>query len=371
MRNILQQEITQIVKETSKYYQQLLGFAPRRTKLEILTKGEWVDFCNRHNFDYNLEGVFLPRNLTAYLLQDSENLILNLFHEFFGHGLFCEYSKQGKLLEKLEKRLKRDEKREFGEKRFSLQELRDFRQQNLIFRHLQQERERGLNLYETFAIWTEHYLSGLFGMTGRFKRKDTDISNGTRENLEKLLNFQKKFGEFALFYEAGMPKYYDIKKIRLLLEEIFKEKSKDSKLILLYGSRKPYSDIDLLVVSKGIENFSNEWLDIYSVTPEQFEYSVSVFDVSITDPLLTGELVLGNKDYLEQKRKQLQEQPITKEAIYYNLIKSKQQRILGREYQRNSNEYKKGLSYSETYRRNTLLLSQGKRKLTRNLLIQL
>lgn len=108
-------------------------------------------------------------------------------------------------------------------------------------------------------------------------------------------------------------------------------------------------------------DIKSDWLDIYSLTSKEFEYSVSMFGVSIIDPILKGELVLGDKQYFEQKRKQLKEQPITQEAIYYNLIKSKEQKILARQFPKNSEGYTIGMSYAETYLRNAIALKQGKR----------
>ncbi len=364
------QNLVNIVHQTSQHYQQLLNIKPRRTKLQILLRDEWQNFCQRFNLNHDSEGIFLSRNLTAYLLQDSNVLPLNLFHEYFGHGLYCEYSKQGKVIERLEKRLITEERRNFKKKQFTLEELLKFRKQNQIFRLLQKEREKNLGLYETFAIWTEYYLSEFFKIKDKFEEKYKDTPKEVKDNLEKLLNFQQNYGGLALFYEIGIPKYYDVNKIKNLLEDIFKDKISSARLIVLYGSRKPYSDIDLFVVSNKIKDFKNEWLDIYSLTPKEFEYSVSVFRISVTDPLLTGELALGDKDYFEQKRRQLEEQPITQEAIYYNLIKSKEQKILVKQFPSNSREYVTGMSYSETYLKNALALKQGKRKLTRDSLIK-
>lgn len=360
--------LNNLILNASQYYQQLLNIKPKRTKLQILSKKEWQQFCQKINLNYTSEGFFLLRNLTAYLLKESKNMHLNLFHEYFGHGLFCEYSKQGKFLEKLEKRLEREEKQKFKGKKFSLQEIQEFRKQNPNFILLQKEKKS--NLYEIFAIWTEHYLSELFEMKDKFNKKYKNIPKEVKDNLEKMLNFQKNYGELVLFYEIGMPKYYDANKIKNLLEQLFKEKTKSMELVLLYGSKKPYSDIDLFIVSKEIENFSNRWLDIYSLNPKEFEYSLSVFCISVTDPILTGEFVLGNREYLEKKKRQLQEQPITKEAIYYNLIKAKEQKIYAESYSNDLEKYSKAMSYAETYLKNALALMQGKRKLTKESLLK-
>ncbi len=361
-------KLSNVVHWAFQHYQQLLNIHPRRTKLQILSGNQWEHFCERLNFDAGSKGIFLSRNLTAYLLEDSEFLQLNLFHEYFGHGLFYEYSKQGKFMEKLERRLAKEEKRFFGRRRFTLEELLKFREQNPYFKLVQKVRND--SLYETFAIWTEYYLSELFDIKDEFEQKYSQMPEEARESLEQFISFQKDYGDLALFYHLGFPKYYDAKKVKQLLTGIFKDKINSAKLIVLYGSRRPYSDIDLFVVSKEIKDFRNDWLDVYSLTPDEFEYSVSVFRISVTDPLLTGELVLGDENYFEQKRKQLQEQPITQEAIYYNLIKSKEQKRMARQFPRNSKEYQIGMGYAETYLKNAIALKQGKRKLTRKSLIR-
>jgi hypothetical protein len=197
------------------------------------------------------------------------------------------------------------------------------------------------------------------------------MSKEIKENLERMLKFQEDCGELALFYEIGMPKYYNLEKIKNLFERIFKDKINPIKLILIYGSKKPYSDIDLFIVSEKIKDFMSNWLDIYSLSPKQFEYSVSVFDIAVTDPLLTGEFVFGDREYLEQKKWQLQKQAITWESIYYNVIKGKEQKNLVKDYPKNSKEWEIRVSYSETYVKNALALRQGKRKLTKTALYKL
>ena len=366
-------DLTQeIVQQVSRNYNQIFDFFPKRTKLNLYLRGEWQDFCERFDHPLKSEGIFLPRNLSAHLLADSPFLELNIFHEYFGHGLFCEYNKQGKFLQKLEQRLVKDERRQFKRKKFSKKELREFREKNPNFKLLKKESDNNPYLYETFAVWTEHYLSERLRLKNKFSQKYKEMPKEIQRNLEKMLSFQRNYGELALFYEIGMPKYYNAEKIKNLLERMFKDKEdkfKDARLGLLYGSRKPYSDIDLFVVSDKVKDFTNEWLDIYALRPKQFEYASSVFDVSIADPLLTGELVFGDKKYFEQKRKQLKEQPITQEAIYYNIIKSKEQKNLSYSFPKNSKEYLKGISYTETYMKNALALRQGKRKLTKKSLV--
>ncbi len=344
-----------IIQEVSKHYQQLLGFTPRRTKLEIMDKDSWARFCARFNLDSRAGGAFLPRNLTSYIVGDSEHVSLNLFHEYFGHGLFFEYSRRGKQLERLEKRLLRDELRKFRRKGISSESLGEFRETNPTFNLINKIGQSYAGTHEIFAIWTEHYLSNLLGTDG-FSKKYKNMLEGARKGLEEMLEFQKTHGILALFYEIGMPRYCSGEKVKVLFEELYGSKAKSADLVIHYGSRKSYSDIDLVVVSPEIRDFTNAWLDVYSFTREQFDYAVSTFDVSVIDPLLKGEFVSGDRKYLEQKKKQLLEQPVKQEAIYYNLIKAKQQKLLSRQFPEGSKERAKGEAYARTYLQNALSL---------------
>jgi len=358
--------LSSLIAEVNSYYQNLLNIQPNRTKLQILSQMEWEKFCKDFNFSPLSKGIFLVRNLTCYL-SDSEFLRLNLFHEYFGHGLFFEYSKYGKFIYKLEKKLEKEERKFLKGKEWTLEQLSDFRKENPFFKLINKQ-ENNL-VYEIFAIWTEYHLSKLFGFKYKFKQKYKKMSNEMKEGLEKFIDFQNEFGELALYYEMGMPKYYSLTKIKELLKTIFKKKIDSARLVILYGSRKPYSDIDIFMVSDEIKSFRNEWLDIYAMDQKEFEYSVSVFRISVTDPLLTGDLILGDEYYFEQKKKQIQEQPITQEAIYYNLSKSEEQKNLAKHFPKNSKEYAIATSYAQTYFKNAFFLKQGKRKLTKSCLL--
>jgi hypothetical protein len=361
-------ETEKIVEKINKHYQELLGFYPRRTWLSSMNAAQWKEYCNRSRLNSESEGIFTPRNMTAYVLESSGNKELSIFHEYFGHALFFEYSKKGKILDKLERRLQKDETKEFKGKSFSFEELQEFRKADVNFTALQKEKEKNIGLYETFAIWTENYLSEKLGINDKFEAKYRN-ADGIKKNLNEFLEFQEKYGELALFYEIGMPKYYNKDKIKGLISNLFKEDAESAKIILLYGSKRPYSDIDLFTVSDPIKRSSNDWLDVYSVSKEEFEYKLRNFDVSVTDPILTGEFIAGDRQYLESKKLQLMNQPITESAIYYNLMKSREQRVLGSMYLTSSKESSVGGSYGKTYFKNAFFLKQGIRKLTKKEII--
>src|SRR3989344_5651807 len=355
-------ELRDLSERVSQHYSDLLHFQPRRISFELLTREQWITFCRRYGFSKNSEGTFIPRNLTAYLLAETPNLPVNLFHELFGHGLYFEYSEKGQSLQDLELRLMREERR-LLRRDFTMQQLAEVRANSPMLR-LIRKNQNDL-LFESFAIWTEEYLSGLFGFQDLFKAKYPDFSKQLGEALDEIRRFQANFGEACLFYELGFPKYRSIDELREIIPKALARDLSDDDFVLVYGSRKPYSDVDIFVVSEEETTAKTTWLDCFWMPHAIHDYKLSVFDVAVTDPLFTGELISGNADELERKRKKVLIQPITNEAIYYNIIYAREQAILADRFPRGTRGYTAGKSYSFTYRRNALALKQGKRLLTK------
>ena len=77
----ISQELREYFKSSNEYFENLLGYKPEQTKLQTFPSNE-----------LNHEGVYLPRNQTAIIQEGNP---LSLFHEYFGHGLFCEQSLTG------------------------------------------------------------------------------------------------------------------------------------------------------------------------------------------------------------------------------------------------------------------------------------
>jgi hypothetical protein len=159
-----------------------------------------------------------------------------------------------------------------------------------------------------------------------------------------------------------MPKYYDGNKIKNLIEKIYgQEKIKNSRLGILYGSRKPYSDIDLFIVSDDIENFDNEWLDIFSKTPGEFEEHLRLFAVSLRDPLLKGELIFGDRVYFKEAKERWLTQQIREEAIKYNIQRHLELKETAEISSLGDEKRAIAKNYSESYLKNALALRQGRR----------
>ena len=222
--------------------------------------------------------------------------------------------------------------------------------------------------YELFAIWTEYLLSTEYNLRDKFERKYDSLAKKDKEVIDSLINFSKTYGDLATFYAQGMAKRITTARVKKLLEEVYKGKLKNVRLAMLYGSRREFSDIDVFVVS---DNFPScdSWLDVRVYSPQDFKKRVKLFDIAVTNPLMTGEFLLGDRNYFEQIRNILLTQPITKKAIQHNLKESENQRNLAYEYSENSEERKRGLSYSATYLATSLALKEGKKLFTKEELL--
>jgi tRNA-dihydrouridine synthase len=88
----------------------------------------------------------------------------------------------------------------------------------------------------------------------------------------------------------------------------------------------------------------------------------------VTDPIFSGKLIYGNKNYLEQIQRQIQNQPITQEAITHHI--SEIERL--KKYQTNiDHEEKSRKKYIESFSQNLEQLRLGNKPLTLKNLKQL
>ncbi|MBU2459201.1 MAG: hypothetical protein KKB29_02460, partial [Nanoarchaeota archaeon] len=303
--------------ETSElFYEELLGYKPEQTSLEEIPAEQWGEFTTQRGFDSESSGFYLPRNQTAVIREDDS---LGLFHEYFGHGLYCEQSLTGRNLVDLEKRLLEEEKQEFDGKEFTLEDLKKFREGNQTFQGLDDFRKRHLGTYELFAVWTEHLLSGEFGLRDEFGRKYDSFGKEDQEVIDSAIGFSNQFGNLAAFYAFGLRKIQDQERLLRLSQGIFGNKLDRTRSVLHFGSGKPFSDVDLFVVSSNIPSTYDPWLDVRAYRPKDMDKGIRVLNPMITDPIVVGELVFGNEDYLNGLKRKIAAQPITEDAIRFSL----------------------------------------------------
>lgn len=243
--------------------------------------------------------LYLPKEKKAFV--NKNNCFFSLASDYFGRATFCEHSTIGKKMAELEG----------NELETFMQDKGDAILPLLPF----QNKEK----YDGFASWIETLVSEKLNM-----KKTNERTQKEKLILDYFKDVDKTYGRFAFMCELGFPKDpHDSEKIINTLNKMG-YKIKDDDMVVVYGSRKPESDIDLFIVSE-IENNKDHfidylgWLDIFQVNKNSLHKYIKSLDYSVTDALITGELLQGSKKNFETIKKQIIEQPITKEAIEYNL----------------------------------------------------
>src|SRR3989338_2857974 len=354
------------IELSNSFYQELLGYKPKQTSLQEIPQFEWNEFAKQRGLNQNSLGMYLPRNQTAIVQKGNH---LSLFHEYFGHGLFCEQTLLGRRLVDLERKLLEEEKREFQERQFTLEDVQKFRQQNQTFQELDEFRKQNLVQYELFAVWTEYLLSGEFGLNGEFERKYDSLPREEREVIDFTINFSKRYGNLATFYGFGLRKIQDKKRLIKLSQDLFNGTLNKTRLILHFGSKNPFSDIDLFVASNDIPPSYDSWLDVRAYKIQDVEEGIKVLNPMITDPVMIGDLVFGEEGYLGELKRQILTQPITKEAINFSLKEYETEKNRSKDKLLCKHLQDKNLRSAKTFLTNALALKNGDKILTFNGLV--
>jgi len=355
-------ETKYLLDSSNQFYQDLIGYKPEKTSLQQIPKNNWNQFTQTRGLNPKSSGIYFPRNQTAVIHEQNP---LSLFHEYFGHGLYSEQSLSGRKLVYLEKKLLEEEKQKFFTGKFTLEDIQRFRQQNQTFQELDEFRKQNLLQYETFAIWTEYLLSEENGLKDLFGRKYDSLQGQEKEAVDSAINCSEQYGNLATFYASGLARRTTTERVKGLLEGLCKNKLDSIKFGVLFGSKKEFSDIDIYLVSEDIEPFSSDWIDTRIHTQERFEEGLRNFDIRVTDPIFSGEFILGNKDYFERQKQKLSEQPITEEAIQYNLQKSENYGKLKKENFELCDQVVNQRSYKDSYLVNALAIRNGLRLFTK------
>lgn len=353
-----------ILDDSIQFYADFLGYVPQQTVLHGVPENQWNEFVLSRGLQQNSHGIYLPRNQVAIVRGENP---LSLFHEYFGHGLYCEQSLLGRRLVVLEKKLLEEEKQEFSSIEFSSQDLQEFRRQSRTFQELENLKQADLGRHEFFAIWTEYLLSGKHGLRELFELKYDVLPAREREFVDSVIDFSKTYGDLATMYAQGMARISTPERVKKLIEGVYgRNKVLASRLVIMTGSRKPFSDIDLFASSDFLSSLKTDWLDCTAFTEEDFEKRVALFDPQIVYPILWGEFVSGDRNYLFSKQKQLEIQPITNESIRFNLERAEKNRQFA-ESANDEDDKRVSLSYAYTYLENALALQEGKRLTFKNL----
>ncbi|MFT4308707.1 MAG: nucleotidyltransferase domain-containing protein [Candidatus Woesearchaeota archaeon] len=251
--------IEPIVEEGTRWMRESFGFVPEHSRLTVYDEHLWDAFTAANRFEREANGLYLPAALHAYVKHDAM-IEPTIYHELFGHGSYHEHSIDG-LVE-----------------------------------------DGPIDVYEGYALFVESLMSDALGANRTWNTQEAEL-------LERFTAAAHALTRIGLFGELGLPKHYRADDVRRIVDRFYDASRLD--LVVLYGSRKPTSDIDLFIVGD-VPPIHTTWLDTYVVDRERFASWLERFDVSVTDPIMSGEAIIGEIDGF---RRQLEEQPINHLAI--------------------------------------------------------
>lgn len=330
----------------------------RKSQLKPYSSENWQEFCQIDGFDVNSEGLYVPASYSAYVRTDSPVLISNVFHEFFGHGLFVEHSQIGKRLVDII----HDSK---DENSFLYDEVNSQEQPFGLARH-------NIHNYEGFAVWLEAMLCKETDNSKVWQLKRDRLPDNFVSLFEYFEDAEQRLSRFGFMSQLGFPKFYSDGKVLDVVKRVYSSAFENVDFVVLYGSQKPESDIDLFVVSNNPStNYFNGWLDIYELNREEFNQLSNNLDISVTDPLFTGRLIYGNRNSFEQLKNKIQNQPVTQEAINHNNSEAQKQKEYLPHLSETDKRREDCLSYIQSFSQNAEQLSLGNKPLTLKNLQQL
>jgi len=322
---------TFIVRE-KEVLEEKFGIKPEKTELVYHNKNSWKDFLKKRKT--KASGIFLPRSLEAHMPENTG--LAELTHEYFGHGLFCEHTLKGKKIVEYEQELASLEEKILGkqleefpkntkigifqnshttklikvDKKIENPEFKKYdyvflaKDNGAIEQYLNLKKKSDkffletLPLYEGSAIWIEDFLLNKIDKVMWNERKKKIKRNQEYSWYKQLKNFEKNNGTYFLWFSLGFPKVFR----KDILTNIIKEKTKERfgkiRYAILYGSKKPSADIDFLLVlddNTNARDYIPQDIDILEIKEEEFMERTKLLDLQFTEPLFTGDLIIGNE----------------------------------------------------------------------------
>ena len=341
-----------LLTEASSFISSEFNLQLQQSQFKPYSPKNWQKFCQANSFDADSSGLYVPQPYSAYVNIESPFLASNIFHELFGHGLFCEHSLIGQ-------RLVENAQKGNDTNSFLYDEINP---------HIQPLglAKQNIGNYEGFAVWMEALLCEAMDERGLWERKKEGMLPFYRTLYEYFQDAKQKLSKFGFMSQLGFPKYYSSEDVVDVLRHLYGvDKFANIDLIILYGSKKPYSDIDLcLVSSEPSAQHYNGWLDIAELNREDFVYRLENLDIALTDAMFSGELIYGDENSFVRHKQKVLDAPITRGMVEYNIGKAQSQRDYLPHYEQNTRLRDLCLSYIDSYSQNAELLKEGKKPLT-------
>lgn len=340
-----------LLNDASSFVSSEFGFDIKQSKFKPYSPDNWQEFCQVNGFELNSSGIYIPASFSAYVRSDSPFLTSNILHELYGHGLFVEHSQIGKKLTEIINA-------NGDEKRFMFGEVKPREQTFGLTKY-------NIHNYEGFAVWLEALLCRETGNSKVWNTKKNGLRDDYIQLSEFFENAETQLSRFGLISQMGFPKHYNDEKVLDVVKRLYGYRFGNVDFVVLYGSQKSESDIDLCIVSSNPSNqYFNGWLDIAELNREDFQNRRDNLDIALTDVMFSGKLIYGDENQFVQDKQKVMDMPISKNMIKYNQMKSNLQQDYLLSYEDDNRMKKLCLSYIQSFSQNAKQLSLGNKPLT-------
>lgn len=283
--------LEQLLNESGKYLKIELGLEKPEASICSCSENVWSELRQK---GISGSAFYNPKEERIYL--GPEASIADLMHEYFGHALYTEQTLLGK---KFQQTVKEDNQIK--------KETLDF------FNKL-------TPLQEGFSIWMEEKILKQLGLTDLWQDRYELIAKGPYHGFyNSFLKEESEKGTITLLYKLGFPKSKDNLVIKKVAQENLKNFDKLTYLVQ-YGSLE--RDIDLLAVYP--DNILNKegliydgCIDINVLSESSFLQKSSLYDIEILEPILTGNLIIGDEKSFENLKSKIRAGKPSNEAVEY------------------------------------------------------
>lgn len=251
------------------------------SELHFVLNSDWEKLKTNKNTMDTL-GIFAPRNMTA-LVRDIESPYQTIIHEHIGHRTFYEMTSYGLKTRELEAKLRHNDSNEIL--------LSELRKHNEFINHKS----------EGFANWLTRYFCDQLNIDFMHHFQ----TQKERDYFFDLYQIQKEFGPYSTFYLSNPnTKVHNNKIIVELLKEVYGDSFFLIDSIIYYGSKRDFSDIDLLIVVNENEDVSklNDYrhsnlFDIGIIEKTDLIQKLKLQDITYTQAVFSGESICGDDSF--------------------------------------------------------------------------
>lgn len=193
-------DIETICMALNNHFKEKFGICLEKTILCTYDRHEWNDFLNAAGLESNYSGFYSPKMASAHIPEEHPLALQFLYHEYFGHGMHFEHTKEGREMHRLETELW-----------WMKQGLNEMKNKNEYITEISEKAREADELYgqarldnEAFAVWMQYYLSKLTHKYEMFNESLKLMPVKVINACAELIKLSKAEGPEAVLAKYGM-----------------------------------------------------------------------------------------------------------------------------------------------------------------------